>query len=43
MGSTVTTRGIYEKDEIRGYVPDQDILHHGGLVKPKIGGNWPQK
>ena len=25
MGSTVTTRGIYSKDSIRGYVPDQDI------------------
>ena len=25
MGSTVTTRGIFEKDSIRGYVPDQDI------------------
>ncbi|MCF6129653.1 DUF4982 domain-containing protein [Flavobacterium sp. AS60] len=25
MGSTVTTRGIYEKDEIKAYVPDQDI------------------
>ncbi len=25
MGSTVTTRGVYEKDTIRGYVPDQDI------------------
>lgn len=25
MGSTVTTRGIYVKDSIRGYVPDQDI------------------
>ncbi len=25
MGSTVTTRGIYEKDEKRAYVPDQDI------------------
>ena len=25
MGSTLTTRGIYEKDTIRGYVPDQDI------------------
>lgn len=25
MGSTVTTRGILEKDSIRGYVPDQDI------------------
>ncbi len=25
MGSTVTTRGIYFKDTIRGYVPDQDI------------------
>ena len=25
MGSTVTTRGIYEKDEISAYVPDQDI------------------
>ena len=27
MGSTVTTRGIYEKDEIKAYVPDQDITH----------------
>jgi beta-galactosidase len=26
MGSTVTTRGIYEKDSIKGYVPDQDII-----------------
>jgi beta-galactosidase len=25
MGSTVTTRGIYEKDSLRGYLPDQDI------------------
>jgi beta-galactosidase len=25
MGSTVTTRGIYVKDSIKGYVPDQDI------------------
>jgi len=25
MGSTVTTRGIYVKDTIIGYVPDQDI------------------
>jgi len=25
MGSTVTTRGQYEKDSVRGYVPDQDI------------------
>jgi beta-galactosidase len=25
MGSTVTTRGIYEKDTVRGYVSDQDI------------------
>lgn len=25
MGSTVTTRGIYTKDSIRGYLPDQDI------------------
>lgn len=25
MGSTVTTRGVYETDTIRGYVPDQDI------------------
>ncbi len=25
MGSTVSTRSIYEKDSIRGYVPDQDI------------------
>ncbi len=25
MGSTVTSRGVYEKDSIRAYVPDQDI------------------
>lgn len=25
MGSTVTTRGVYEKDSVRGYLPDQDI------------------
>jgi len=25
MGSTVTTRGVYEKDSIRGYVPDHDL------------------
>lgn len=25
MGSTVTTRGIYELDTAKGYVPDQDI------------------
>lgn len=25
MGSTVTTRGIYAKDSVIGYVPDQDI------------------
>lgn len=25
MGSTVTSRGMYEKDSIRGYLPDQDI------------------
>lgn len=25
MGSTVTTRGMYEKDTIRGYLPDEDI------------------
>ncbi|MBI5857996.1 MAG: glycosyl hydrolase 53 family protein [Sphingobacteriales bacterium] len=25
MGSTVTTRGVYIKDTIRAYVPDQDI------------------
>lgn len=25
MGSTVSTRGIYEKDSIRAYLPDQDI------------------
>jgi beta-galactosidase len=25
MGSTVTTRGVYTKDSIRCYVPDQDI------------------
>lgn len=27
MGSTVTTRSIYVKDSLRGYVPDQDITH----------------
>jgi beta-galactosidase len=27
MGSTVTTRGIYFKDTVNGYVPDQDITH----------------
>ena len=26
MGSTVTTRGELDKDSIRGYVPDQDII-----------------
>jgi beta-galactosidase len=25
VGSTVTTRGIYSKDSVRAYVPDQDI------------------
>lgn len=25
MGSTVTTRGVYEVDSVRGYLPDQDI------------------
>ncbi len=25
MGSTVSTRGIYERDTVRAYVPDQDI------------------
>ncbi len=25
MGSTVTTRGIYTRDSVKGYVPDQDI------------------
>ena len=25
MGSTVTTRGIYTKDSIRGYLPDEDL------------------
>ncbi|MEO7174882.1 MAG: beta-galactosidase GalA [Saprospiraceae bacterium] len=27
MGSTVTTRGIYVKDSIKAYVPDQDITY----------------
>jgi beta-galactosidase len=26
MGSTVTTRGIYIKDSIRGYLPDEDLF-----------------
>lgn len=25
MGSTVTTRGIYTKDSVRGYLPDEDL------------------
>jgi len=25
MGSTVTTRGIYERDSIRAYLPDEDV------------------
>jgi beta-galactosidase len=25
MGSTVSTRGVYEKDSIRGYLPDEDM------------------
>jgi beta-galactosidase len=25
MGSTVSTRGIYQKDSVKGYLPDQDI------------------
>ena len=25
MGSTVTTRGIYTKDTVNAYVPDEDI------------------
>src|SRR6185312_205839 len=27
MGSTVTTRGIYQKDTVNGYVPDEDITY----------------
>ena len=27
MGSTVTTRGIYAKDSIAGYLPDEDITY----------------
>ncbi|HVS98233.1 MAG TPA: beta-galactosidase GalA, partial [Puia sp.] len=27
MGSTVTTRGIYKKDTVNGYVPDEDITY----------------
>jgi len=27
MGSTVTTRGIYKKDSVTGYVPDEDITY----------------
>jgi len=27
MGSTVTTRGIYKKDSVIGYVPDEDITY----------------
>lgn len=25
MGSTVTTKGIYQKDTLKGYIPDHDI------------------
>ena len=40
MGSTVTTRGIYTKDTIRGYVPDEDsIALRGGQAAQKPGGN----
>ena len=27
MGSTVTTRGIYQVDSVKGYLPDQDMSH----------------
>lgn len=27
MGSTVTTRGIYQMDSVKGYLPDQDLTH----------------
>ncbi len=27
MGSTVTTRGIYTVDSLKGYLPDQDLSH----------------
>lgn len=27
MGSTVTTRGVYQRDTVMGYVPDQDLTH----------------
>ncbi len=27
MGSTVTTRGIYQVDSLKGYLPDQDLSH----------------
>ena len=26
MGSTVTSRGVYEKDSLRGYLPDEDLI-----------------
>ena len=31
---------IYEKDSIRGYLPDEDITLHGGQALQKPGGNW---
>jgi beta-galactosidase len=40
MGSTLTTRGIYEKDSVRAYVPDRISLFHGGQVPQKHGGNF---
>ena len=43
MGSTVTTRGIYEKDTVNAYVPDEDITHPwwANTAEPwwSIGGN----
>jgi beta-galactosidase len=39
MGSTVTT-GIYEKDTIKGYVPDEDLTFPGGRAQQKPGGPW---
>jgi beta-galactosidase len=39
MGSTVSTRGIYKKDTINGYVPDQDITAPPWASRAEVW--WP--
>lgn len=40
MGSTVTTRGIYQKDSVRCYLPDQDITFPWWASRAEDW--WPQ-